>query len=64
MSMLLVDLNHYYEEVAETLGDDLQKEVPKVLRSALSNTSRRVRKQVGKEAESRYAYQEQEAWKA
>lgn len=64
MSMLLVDLNQYYEEVAETLGDALQKEVPKVLRSALSNTSRRVRKQVVKEAASRYAYQEQDAWKA
>ena len=64
MSMLLVDLDHYYEEIAETLGNDLKKEVPKVLRSALSNTSRRVRKKVVEEAASRYAYQEQDAWKA
>lgn len=64
MSMLLVDLNQYYEEVAETLGEALQQEVPKVLRSALSNTSRRVRKQVVKEAASRYAYQEEDAWEA
>lgn len=64
MSMLLVDLDHYYEEIAETLGNDLKKEVPKVLRSALSNTSRRVRKKVLKEADSRYVYQEQDAWKA
>lgn len=64
MSMLLVDLNQHYEEIAETLGDALQHEVPKVLRSALSNTARRVRKQVVEEAASRYAYQEQDAWKA
>lgn len=64
MSMLLVDLNQHYEEIAETLGDALQQEVPKVLRSALSNTARRVRKQVVEEAASRYAYQEQDAWKA
>jgi len=63
MSMLIVDLNSYYEEVAETLGE-LRGETEKVLRSALSNTSRRVRKQVTKEAASRYAYQDDSAWKA
>ncbi len=63
MSMLLIDLNSYYEEVAETLGE-LKGETEKVLRSALSNTSRRVRKQVTKEAASRYAYQDDSVWKA
>lgn len=64
MSMLLVDLNQHYEEIAETLGDALQQEVPKVLRSALSTTARRVRKQVVEEAASRYVYQDQDVWKA
>lgn len=64
MSMLILDLDHHYEEVAEALGDDLQKEVPKVLRSALSAAARRVRKRVVEEAASRYAYQEQDTWKA
>ena len=63
MSMLIVDLNTYYEEIERTLGD-LHEETPKVLRSALSNTSRRVRKRVVKEAESRYAYQNTDEWKA
>ena len=63
MSMLIVDLNTYYEEIERTLGD-LKEETPKVLRSALSNTSRRVRKRVVKEAESRYAYQNTDEWKA
>ena len=63
MSMLLVDLDAYYEEIEKTLGD-LKSETPKVLRSALSNTARRVRKRVVKEAGSRYAYQDNEAWKA
>lgn len=63
MSMLIVDLNSYYDEIEKTLGD-LKSETPKVLRSALSNTSRRVRKQVVKEAGSRYAYQDDGAWKA
>lgn len=63
MSMLIVDLDAYYEEVEKTLGD-LKSETPKVIRSALSNTARRVRKRVVKEADSRYAYQDNGAWKA
>jgi len=63
MSMLIVDLNAYYEEIEKTLGD-LKDETPKVLRSALSNTARRVRKQVVKEAAKRYDYQDAGAWKA
>ena len=63
MSMLLVDLNTYYEDIEKALGD-LKDETPKVLRSALSNTARRVRKQVVKEAGKRYDYQDAGAWKA
>ena len=62
MSMLLIDLNHEYEEIEKALGD-LKAETPKVLRTALSNTSRRVRKQVVGDASSRYAYQDDSAWK-
>ena len=63
MSMLIVDLDTYYEDIEKALGD-LKDETPKVLRSALSNTARRVRKQVVKEASKRYAYQDAGAWKA
>ena len=63
MSMMIVDLDAYYEEIEKTLGD-LKDETPKVLRSALSNTARRVRKQVVKEAGKRYDYQDASAWKA
>lgn len=63
MSVLIVDLDTFTEEIDKALGD-LKTETPKVLRSALSNTARRVRKQVVKEAEKRYAYQNDAAWKA
>lgn len=63
MSILIVDLDAFTEEVEKALGD-LKTETPKVLRSALSNTSRRVRKQVVKEAAKRYEYQDDGAWKA
>ena len=63
MSMLIVDLDAHYEEIEKKLGD-LKSETPKVMRSALSNTARRVRKRVVKEAASRYAYQDTGAWKA
>lgn len=63
MSILIVDLDTFTEEVEKALGD-LKTETPKVLRSALSNTSRRVRKQVVKEAAKRYEYQDDGAWKA
>ena len=63
MSMLIVDLDTYYEDIEKALGD-LKEETPKVLRSALSNTARRVRKQVVKEAGKRYDYQDAGAWKA
>ena len=63
MSMLIVDLDAYYEEIERTLGD-LKDETPKVLRSALSNTARRVRRQVVKEAANRYDYQDDGVWKA
>ena len=53
--MLIVDLDAHYEEIEKQLGD-LKSETPKVLRSALSNTARRVRKRVVKEASSRYEY--------
>lgn len=61
MSMLIVDLDAFTEEVEKALGD-LREETPKVLRSALSTTARRVRKQVVAEAKSRYAYQDDGAW--
>lgn len=63
MSVLIVDLDAFTEEIDKALGD-LKTETPKVLRSALSNTARRVRKQVVKEAKARYAYQDDEAWKS
>lgn len=63
MSVLIVDLDTFTEEVDRALGE-LKTETPKVLRSALSNTARRVRKKVVKEAEKRYAYQDDVAWKA
>ena len=63
MSMLIVDLDTYYEDIEKALGD-LKDETPKVLRSALSNTARRVRKQVVNEAGKRYDYQDAGAWKA
>lgn len=63
MSVLIVDLDTFTEEVDRALGE-LKTETPKVLRSALSNTARRVRKKVVKEAEKRYAYQDDGAWKA
>lgn len=63
MSMLIVDLDAFTEEIDKALGD-LKTETPKVLRTALSNTARRVRKQVVKEAKQRYAYQDDGAWKA
>ena len=61
MSMLIVDLDAFTEEVENMLGD-LKDETPKVLRSALSTTARKVRKQVVDEAKSRYAYQDSGAW--
>lgn len=63
MSLVFVDLDRHIEDIAEKLGD-LHDQTPKVLRSALSNTSRRIRKQVLKEAQARYAYQDDSAWKA
>ena len=63
MSMLIVDLDTYYEDIEKALGD-LKDDTPKVLRSALSNTARRVRKQVVKEAGKRYDYQDTGAWKS
>lgn len=63
MSLVFVDLDRHIEDIAEKLGD-LHDQTPKVLRSALSNTSRRVRKKVLKEAQARYAYQDDGAWKA
>ena len=63
MSMLIVDLDTHYEEIERALGD-LKDETPKVLRSALSNTARRVRRQVVKEAAKRYDYQDDGVWKA
>lgn len=61
MSMLIVDLDAYTEQIDNAL-EDLSTETPKVLRSALSATARRVRKQVVKEAKERYAYQDDGAW--
>jgi len=61
MSMLIVDLDAFTEEVEKALGD-LKDETPKVLRSALSTTARKVRKQVVAEAKSRYAYQDSGEW--
>lgn len=61
MSMLIVDLDAYTAEIENALGD-LKDETPKVLRSALSTTARRVRKKVVKEAKERYAYQDDGAW--
>ena len=61
MSMLIVDLDAYTEQIDNALGD-LSTETPKVLRSALSTTARRVRKQVVKEAKERYAYQDSQTW--
>ena len=63
MSMLIIDLDTYYEDIEKALGD-LKDETPKVLRSALSNTARRVRRQVVKEAAKRYDYQDDGVWKA
>ena len=61
MSMLVVDLDAYTEQIDNALGD-LSTETPKVLRSALSTTARRVRKKVVKEAKERYAYQDESVW--
>lgn len=61
MSMLIVDLDAFTEEVDKLLGD-LKDETPKVLRAALSTTARKVRKTVVSEAASRYAYQDSGAW--
>lgn len=61
MSMLIVDLDAFTEEVENMLGD-LKDETPKVLRSALSTAARKVRKQVIDEAKTRYAYQDGGVW--
>ena len=63
MSMLIVDLDAFAAEVEKALGD-LREETPKVLRSALSTTARKVRKKVVQDASKRYAYQDDGAWKA
>lgn len=63
MSMIVVDLDAFTEEIDKALGD-LKTETPKVLRAALSATARNVRKTVVKEAKKRYEYQDTEAWKA
>jgi len=62
MSMMIVDYDKYIEQINEALGD-LKIETPKVLRSALSATARLVRKDVVKEADKRYEYQDDGAWK-
>lgn len=63
MSMVIVDLDQFTDGIEKALGE-LKNETPTVLRSALSNTARNVRRIVLKEAEKRYEYQDSSAWKA
>lgn len=56
MSMLIVDLDVYTEELEKTLGE-LHEETPKILQRALTATARAVRKEVNKTGKEKYAYQ-------